>query len=116
LARAGLSGASLEAALTLMMDFAVGATATSIQFRQWLDAPAADVEAVRAYVIDSAKPWPAWSTHINSHLVGSDPNRIREQTFDAAIDALLNGVASLAQTSRSSGSDGPPKRHRPSTH
>ncbi len=99
---AGLSGANLEAALTLMTDFAVGATATSVQFRRWLDAPAADVEAVRAYVIDAAKPWPAWSAHINNHLVGSDPDLIREETFDAAINALLAGVASLAHTSRTS--------------
>jgi Tetracyclin repressor-like, C-terminal domain len=102
LASAGLSGAGLEAALTLMTDFAVGATATSVQFRRWLDAPAADIEAVRSYVIDAARPWPAWSTHIDNHLVGSDPDLIREETFDAAIDALLTGVASLAHTSRKS--------------
>jgi AcrR family transcriptional regulator len=98
LVAAGLARSGLEAALTLMTDFAVGATATSVQFRRWLDAPEADVEAVRTYVIDAAKPWPAWSAHINNHLVGSDPDRIREQTFDAAIEALLNGVASLVQT------------------
>ena len=102
LASAGLSGAGLEAALTLMTEFAVGATATSVQFKRWLDAPAADIEAVRSYVIDAAKPWPAWSAHINNHLVGSDPDLIREQTFDAAINALLTGVASLAHTSRTS--------------
>ena len=107
LTSSGLSGANLEAALTLMTDFAVGATATSVQFRRWLDAPAADVEAVRAYVIDAAKPWPAWSAHIDNHLVGSDPDLIREQTFDAAISALLNGVASLAHPSRESKSNPP---------
>lgn len=90
------------ASLTLMTDFAVGATATSVQFRRWLDAPPADIEAVRAYVLEAAIPWPAWSTHIATHLVGSDPDQIREETFTMAIEALLAGVASLAGPSSSS--------------
>jgi AcrR family transcriptional regulator len=99
LVSAGVAGTALDAALTLMTDFAVGATATSVQFRRWLDAPAADIEAVRAYVVEAAIPWPAWSTHIATHLVGSDPDQIREETFTAAIEALLAGVASLAGAS-----------------
>ena len=39
---------------------------------------------------------------INNHLVGSDPDLLREQTFDAAINALLTGVATLAHTSHES--------------
>jgi hypothetical protein len=70
-----------------------------VQFRRWLDAPAADIEAVRAYVVEAATPWPAWSTHIATRLVGSDPDQIREETFATAVEALLAGVASLAGAS-----------------
>lgn len=99
LARAGFSGADLDAASTLLTHFVVGTTLLEATWAGWLRRNPQDVAATQAYVRQAVRAYPHLEDQIENYLAVTPPEQRQEYGFAFAVERILAGLeTSLTNT------------------